>query len=500
MKVGVVLPVYHQKPAYLYECLQAMDKQTYTNFKLVIVIDGANQQTVNATYRAAKQLRCSHKIIHRKENKGIAYSLNEGFSHLKDCPYLTWISSDNRQHPQFLNRLVKAMENAPSNTALVYSLYWPINEQGKRLEPLDGWFASMKKLMNRGKEEILSTCFVGASFLFTRTAFEQAGGYDPKYGVVSDYEFWVRLKDYGEFKFLAMPLMEYRLNGEHSLTTLTPREELYLQSMKASLDYRKKNNMIPVVTVIITAHNHEHYIEQCVESVLSQTFPHFNIVLLDVGSTDATLNKIHNWHDNRIIPIHIEKRMKPEALNIGLQYALGQYVLELDGDDWLDPQTLEIMVNEMATQPEDVGLVYANRKLWYDTENGLKEGPVVPGIPYANKYEVLSTMQTHCPRLFRKNALEAVNGWETAIRGETLDVDDYFMFLKLAEKYKLHWINAALYHQRRHQSNLTIQKKDQLKHQFQLIVFEMLERWGNEFTPQFEESDGIITKVNLIRN
>jgi glycosyltransferase involved in cell wall biosynthesis len=412
--------------------------------------------------------------------------------------YLTWISSDNRQFPNFLQRLIECITSATPNTVLVYSLFWPIDDKGVRFIPDDLWFPSISLIMNRPKEEIMITCFIGASFLFTRSAYEQAGGYDPKYGVISDYEFWIRLMPCGEFLFIQETLMDYRLKGKYSLTTLTPPEELYLQSMAASIDHRRQNGDIPKVTVIITTHNHEHYIQTCIQSVLAQTYSEFHLLVIDVGSVDTTLSKIYAIHDTRMIPIHISLRNKAEAMNIGLKYVLGEYVLELDGDDWLDPLTLEIMIREMDAQTSEVGMVYANRKLWFEEGGQLIEGPIYSGISYKDKYEVLCKMQTHCPRMYRHSVLEDLNGWITSLHGEPLLADDYMMFLKIAERYKIHWIDVTLYHQRRHSTNITIVDKEKLNRHFKMVVVEMLLQWGNIYIPEFEEIDGYITKITLL--
>lgn len=207
-KVGVVLPVYNKKPEYLQECLLALEQQSFRDFKLAIVLDGADQLTVDTVIGLQGLLTCPYTIIDRKENKGIAYSLNEGFEYLKDCPYLTWVSSDNRQGKDFLKTLSEKMDHAPADTVLIYSMYWPMNERGECHIPEHIWYPDMYKYMNRKKEEILQTCFVGVSFLFKRSAYESCGGYDPAYGKVADYEFWVRLMRCGEFVLIADALME----------------------------------------------------------------------------------------------------------------------------------------------------------------------------------------------------------------------------------------------------------------------------------------------------
>lgn len=497
-RVGVVLPVYNQERSYLLECIQSIENQTYRDFKLVIVIDGANDETVKAVYEVSGILTCPYTIIHRTENKGIAYSLNEGYEHLLDCSYLTWVSSDNRQKPNFLERLVATMTSAPSNTVLVYSMYQPIDEHGQSHSFGQEWYTALFNMMNRPKEEIMLACFVGASFLFTREAFEKAGGYDSKYPLVHDHEFWIKLMPLGEFKFIPELLMEYRLNGKHSLTTITPSEELYIQSMAASVEHRRKNLDIPKVTVIITAHNHENYIKDCIQSVLNQTYSNFHLVVLDIGSTDSTLEKIYSVHDLRLIPVHLHKRHKANALNIGLRYVLGEYVLELDGDDWIDPNTLEIMINEMDNLPSKIGMAFANRKVWFEENGQLIEGPEYKGIPSSNKYEVLQNFQTHAPRMYRVSALKQLKGWVTSIDGEPLLADDFLMFLRIVEQFDIHWIDQTLYHQRRHTNNITLIDKEKLNRQFRVVVNETLKRWGNEYEAHFEEAEGYITKINLI--
>ncbi|TQR10334.1 glycosyltransferase family 2 protein [Psychrobacillus soli] len=498
-KVGIVLPVYNQKRDYLIECIQSIEKQTYRNFKLVIVIDGANEETLKATYEASEVLTCSYSIIHRTNNKGIAYSLNEGYEYLLDCPYLTWISGDNRLKPNFLERLVNTMNSVSSNTVLVYSMYQSIDEQGRSDSFGQAWYTSLFNMMNRPKEEIMFTCFIGASFLFRREAYEKADGYDPNYGLVSDYEFWIRLMQLGEFQFIHEILLEYRLNGKYSLTTITPSEELFTKRMSASVNHRQRNGDIPKVTVIITAHNDENYINNCIQSILDQTYSNFHMVVLDVGSTDSTLEKIYSVHDSRMIPIHLDKRHKAEALNIGLSYVLGEYVLELNGDDWIDPNTLEIMLNKMDTLPSKVGMAFANRQIWVEENGQLIKGAVYKGIPSSNKYDVLQNFKTHCPRMYRLSTLKKLKGWMSSLHGEPLLADDFTMFLRMVERFDTHWIDQTLYHQRQHSKNLTILEKEMLNRQTRMVVNETLKRWGDEYVPHFEEVDGNITKLLLIR-
>jgi glycosyltransferase involved in cell wall biosynthesis len=496
MSIGVVLPVYNQQAAYVYECIEAVEKQVYRDFKLIIVIDGANQETVEAVYKASSSLTIPYRIIHRKKNLGISYSLNEGFSYLTDCPYLTWISIDNRQNPLFLLTLNNHMKRAPEDTVLLYSYYWLINEEGQRFADAEQWLRTMETLMNRNKEEIMSICFIGASFLFRQSAYKKAGGYDLDYGVVSDYEFWIRLLELGEIKLIRDPLMEYRVNGALSLTTITGPQGLYLQSMNASLDHRKKRQDIPDVTILITARNQGAYIKKCLNSVLAQTHSNFHIVAVDIGSTDDTLQKITSVNDPRIIPLHIKNGTKAEALNVGLRYALGKYVLELDGDDWLDEKAVEMLLDTFGKLDKSYGLLYANRRTWYDNpSSGLQEGEVLSGPDYTDKYHVLSEVQCPSPRMYRKSALDKLGGWQEEINGENLlKAADYMMFCRMADSFKIHWLNSTLYHERLYDDDTDMIL---LSSQIRAVVQYMLQSWDNVSIPEFKTEGDTITRIYL---
>lgn len=115
-------------------------------------------------------------------------------------------------------------------------------------------------------------------------------------------------------------------------------------------------------------------------------------------------------HDSRIILLQLENGGKARALNVGLDYALGEFVLEMDGDDWLEPDALEVLVTELDKAPKDIGQIYANRKIWFQKGTGIEEGPMYSGRNYKDKYEVLQAMQTHCPRLYRREALDYIGG------------------------------------------------------------------------------------------
>lgn len=107
----------------------------------------------------------------------------------------------------------------------------------------------------------------------------------------------------------------------------------------------------PSVSIIIPVFNVENYINQCVESIGAQTFKNFEIIIVDDCSNDGTLKILESLH-NKYPNISIYKTDKPSGSpatgrNIGLQKAKGDYILFVDGDDWLDSNYLELLYNSI---------------------------------------------------------------------------------------------------------------------------------------------------------
>lgn len=101
------------------------------------------------------------------------------------------------------------------------------------------------------------------------------------------------------------------------------------------------------VSVVVPAYNVEKYIEQCVLSVLNQSYPCYELIIVDDGSTDSTpqiLDKLGK-KDEHIRVIHKENAGVSAARNTGIDMAEGDYIVFVDGDDYLVPNFIEYMVS-----------------------------------------------------------------------------------------------------------------------------------------------------------
>lgn len=98
------------------------------------------------------------------------------------------------------------------------------------------------------------------------------------------------------------------------------------------------------VSIIIPAYNMEHYIKRTLQSCQCQTYSDIEIIVIDDGSTDATCEVIAAFDDSRIIKLKQTNRGVSAARNHGLRRATGNCCIFLDGDDWLEPNAVKLLV------------------------------------------------------------------------------------------------------------------------------------------------------------
>ncbi|MDE6707462.1 MAG: glycosyltransferase family 2 protein [Oscillospiraceae bacterium] len=126
-----------------------------------------------------------------------------------------------------------------------------------------------------------------------------------------------------------------------------------------------KLKYLPLVSLIIPVYNVEAYIEDCLESVLLSTYNNIEIILVDDGSTDNSGNICDQYKDkdSRIKVIHKNNGGLSDARNVGLQYALGEYISYVDSDDVVAPKYIEHMVElALKYQADIVQVSYTKEK------------------------------------------------------------------------------------------------------------------------------------------
>lgn len=120
----------------------------------------------------------------------------------------------------------------------------------------------------------------------------------------------------------------------------------------------------PLVSVIMPAYNADQYIGEAIDSILNQTYIHFEFIILDDGSTDLTKKIIQSYKDSRIRFVQNKSNQGlVHTLNKGLSLAKGELIARMDADDWAYPQRLELQANYMIKN-RNIGLCGASIEIW----------------------------------------------------------------------------------------------------------------------------------------
>ncbi|HHW45908.1 MAG TPA: glycosyltransferase family 2 protein [Clostridiales bacterium] len=113
---------------------------------------------------------------------------------------------------------------------------------------------------------------------------------------------------------------------------------------------------MPIITVVLPVYNAEKYLEECVDSVINQTFKDIEILLINDGSTDSSADLCDRLaaKDSRIKVYHRPNSGPSITRNLGIDVAAGEYICFIDSDDYLDPPALEFMYNSITLHNADM--------------------------------------------------------------------------------------------------------------------------------------------------
>ncbi|MDD5492870.1 MAG: glycosyltransferase [bacterium] len=195
-KVSIILPTYNGS-RYLRMAIESCLNQTYQNIELIVVDDASTDNTpeIVGSYHDPRL-----KYIRHDKNKRLPRALNTGLK-AASGEYITWTSDDNQFIPEAVAEMLDFLAQH-KEAGLVYADYL-----AKYLETGSQELRKMPDILDLKKENQ-----VGACFLFTRQAFLGTGYYDPKYELVEDYEYWIRMCQ--KFKSVHYPKSLY-IYGEH---------------------------------------------------------------------------------------------------------------------------------------------------------------------------------------------------------------------------------------------------------------------------------------------
>lgn len=257
----------------------------------------------------------------------------------------------------------------------------------------------------------------------------------------------------------------------------------------------------PLVTVAISVYNVEAYVDIAIESALNQIYQNMVIIVIEDGSSDRTgavvRSCLQRWNEARQSPPHgsrirlIERSRnfgKASCLNLALEQACGEYLMELDGDDWLDPDAIEVFVEAMLEAGPETACVHGSRRAFSSTGPGdLRFQTLYPGRPIKDKYDFCRRPEALGPRFYRTACLRDVGGWPTDYPSGGALFEDLAILFRLADRYRFRFVDQPLYNVRLRPDSLTAVHQHQCWPILKELVRQALSRWGNKYVPEFDD-------------
>ena len=200
------------------------------------------------------------------------------------------------------------------------------------------------------------------------------------------------------------------------------------------------------ISVILSVYNCANTLQQALDSLYSQTYQNFKIILCDDGSTDDTLKiakKNACIHNNLFIIQNPQNMGLNYSLNHCLLYADTEYCARMDGDDVSLPMRFEKELNFLVSNPEYA--VVSTPMIYFDADGDFRFGR---GKGEVKKTDFLNgTPICHAPCMFRTDVIKAVGGYS---EGDNLiRVEDYHLWFKVfAAGYKLFMLDECMYKMR----------------------------------------------------
>lgn len=197
------------------------------------------------------------------------------------------------------------------------------------------------------------------------------------------------------------------------------------------------------VSVIVPAYNAEKTLEKCVISILNQTYHDLEIIIVDDGSTDGTLEVARHLQssDKRIQSVHKENGGVSSARNFGMKYAQGDYIAFVDSDDWLKTEMIEkLMLGSCA----DVVVCFIEQKMYKCDLKQKSEVEFFDLNGIAEKFDLLyiaNFFNSVCGKIYKREVINGV-AFEDKVRcGEDL----LFNFQVFALAKRIAIVNYAGY-------------------------------------------------------
>lgn len=417
--ISIVIPIYNAEK-YLEECLNSIKSQTYKNFEVIMVNDGSkdDSETICMNF-----LRSDSRFRYlKKANGGVSSARNVGLDNVKG-DYITFIDADDWVDENHLEILIDGI--IKNNCEVAISSYMRfINTRETYL--INIYSNQEKYLLNYGKmnrekflTELPKLISINNSFncavskLFSRRLVEDIR-FDSNIIYAEDLDFYFKLYlKANNFIFINAETYIYRQHDESTtsgFSQIHAEQELsvfkkmyetalilgiptvnYIRKLQTLIDFRNdflENKELlaeykqflsdareiqtypqKLISIIVPIYNVYPYLQLCLESIETQTYPHFEVLLINDGSRDDSKDICQEFinKDKRFRYFEQENLGISAARNTGIVHSNGEFITFIDGDDFVDPNYLEELYH--AALKNDSEIVVASYKEFNEEDN-----------------------------------------------------------------------------------------------------------------------------------
>ena len=201
----------------------------------------------------------------------------------------------------------------------------------------------------------------------------------------------------------------------------------------------------PYFSIIVATYNRASFLPTCIESVLNQTYTHWELIIIDDGSTDETKEVVSKYTDERVIYRYQNNSERSSARNNGIRISSGDYCFFLDSDDWYLPNHLQVHADAISESSHPVELTHS----WYKNKiNSEFEIFPFPEVDQKNfKLDIANFPLLPCI-CFHKKILAEFKFDQNLSIGE-----DTELFLRIISKFPYRLINEITFVYNHHGDN-----------------------------------------------
>ena len=516
--ISIVIPIYNAEK-YLEECLNSIKNQTYKNIEVIMVNDGSKDNSETICKRFSED--DTRFRYFTKVNGGVSSARNLGLDNVKG-EYITFIDADDWIAEKHLELLINSIKK--TNSDIGVSSYKEFNN--KDTYYIRVYTKQEKNLLNfekMNRDKFLSlfpklmsanVCFNNAVSKLFRKDLVKNLRFDTSIKYGEDLDFYFRLYlNVDSISYVDELTYVYRIHGdsttsnfnqEHAEQELTIFKQMYekiqeiglptihyFNKLKKLLELRMdflENKVLlneyldflkiiegtvtypnTLISVVIPIYNVSPYLRLCLESIKNQTYPHFEVLLVNDGSRDDSKDICQEFiHKDECFRYFEQENLGISvARNTGILNSNGEFITFIEGDDFVDPNYLEELYH--TALKNDSEIVIGSYKEFNENDN--------------NYYiHVFGDLEEHFNQneLMKKRGIEFETSWgilfhkrlfETILFPVGKSIGDCFTNYKLfMDSCQASYIHKDFYIHRTRKGNLTKQITEKL-------LSDILEAW-----------------------